>query len=90
MEQFLNEYDQKFADINSDKSQLYESLHSKVKHDSKNPELYWRLVQASLEVASSYEKDGNKSEGQKYTEESVKHAKKAVEYGPKSMQAHKW
>lgn len=73
-----------------DKRHLYNSLRDKVKHDSKNVELYWRLVQVCLALASSHINDGDQAGGQKYTEEAVKYARKAVEYGPDNMEAHKW
>ena len=90
MDQFLAQWDQDIEDTNKDKLGLYQVLQDKLKDDPENVELYWRLVQAALALASSFEKVGNKTDGKKYTEESVNYAKKAVEFGPKSLQAHKW
>src|SRR5699024_4999673 len=90
MDAFLKQWDNDINDPRSDKHQLFEDLCNKLNEDSRNVELYWRLVQASLVLASFYEKTGNKVDGKKYTEESVKWAKKAVEYGPGSLDANKW
>ena len=90
MDKFLEQWDIDIDDPDKDKHQLFDALRHKLKEAPHNVELFWRLVQASLVLASSYEKNDDKVEGKKYTEESVKWAKKAVEYGPNSMQAHKW
>lgn len=90
MEHFLEQWDTDLDNPEKDKHELHDALVSKTKKDPKNVELHWRLVQISLELASSYEKNGDKDKGQKYTEEAVKHAKKAVEVGPNSFLAHKW
>ncbi|KAH9404244.1 Regulator of Microtubule Dynamics [Tyrophagus putrescentiae] len=89
-ENFLKQWDVDMADLKKDKRHLYNSLREKLKHDSKNVELYWRLVEVCLALASSHINDGDQAAGQKYTEEAVKYARKAVEYGPNSLEAHKF
>ena len=90
MEQFFAAWDVDIEDASKDKQQLYQALLDKLKDDADNVEIIWRLVQACLVLADSFEKVKNKSESKKYTEESLKYAKKAVELGPNSLEAHKW
>ena len=91
MEQFFAEWDAAVEDSARNKTELYQAMLDKLNEgDGNNVEILWRLVQACLIVADSFEKVGNKSESKKYTEESLKYAKKAVEVGPKSLDAHKW
>jgi len=90
MEQFLAQLDVDIDDVSKDKLVLYQVLQEKLKEHPESVELYWRLVQAALALASSREKIGDKTEGKRYTEEAHGHATKAVELGPKSLQAHKW
>ena len=90
MELFFSSWDVDIDDASKDKNQLYQALLDKLKDEPDNVELIWRLVQACLVLADSFEKVKNKSESKKYTEESLKYAKKAVELRPNSLEAHKW
>ena len=90
MEEFLAQWDIDFEDETKDKLSLYQAMVDKLNDDPENVELLWRLVEACLVVADSFEKNKNKAEAKKYTEESLKYAKKSIEVGPKSFQAHKW
>lgn len=90
MEQFLAAWDVDIDDASKDKNELYQALLDKLKEDENNLEVTWRLVQACLVMADSFEKVNNKAEAKKFTEESFKYAQKAVELGPKSLNAHKW
>ena len=90
MEQFFENWDADIEDPLKDKKTLYQALIDKLNENSDNVELYWRLVKACLVVADSFEKVKNKIEARKYTEESLKYAKKAVELGANSLEAHKW
>ena len=90
MDQFLEQWDIDIDDASKDKIDLYKALQEKLKEQPESVELYWRLVQAALALASSHEKVGNKTDGKKYTEEAHHYAKSAIEFGPNSLQAHKW
>lgn len=90
MEQFLAAWDVDIDDASKDKKELYQALLDKLKEDESNLEVTWRLVQACLVMADSFEKVNNKGEAKKFTEEAFKYAQKAVELGPESLNAHKW
>jgi len=94
MEQYLSEWDVKIEEESQDKVKLYEELLDKLKEHQDNPEealqIQWRLVQACLVLADSFEKVKNKAQAKKYTEESFEMAKEAIKSGPNSLQAHKW
>lgn len=90
MEQFLADWDVSIEDEAADKAQLHQELLDKLGEHPDDLELYWRLVQACLVLADSFEKVKNKAQAKKYTEQSLEFAKKAVQLGPKSLQAHKW
>lgn len=90
MEQFLATWDADIEDSSKNKKELYEALLEKLKEDENNLEVVWRLVQACLVMADSFEKVNNKAEAKKFTEDSFKYAQKAVELAPDSLNAHKW
>lgn len=90
MEPFFAQWDIDIDEPSKDKLELYNALQNKIKEQPENVELFWRLVQAALVLASSHEKVNDKTNGKKYTEEALMYAKSAVMIEPNSLQAHKW
>ena len=90
MDKFLAQWDADMDDPSKDRIQLYDSIVDKQSHHPHDVELLWRLVWASLMMADSREKVGDKAGVKRYTEQSLNWAKEAVHYGPQSMQSHKW
>lgn len=90
MEQFFATWDADTENPSKNKKELYDQIAQKLKENPEDIEVLWRMVQACLFTADSFEKVKNKAEAKKYTEESYVHAKRAVEIAPNSMLAHKW
>lgn len=90
MDQFVAQWDVDIHDPSKDKAELYQALAHKQQEHRHSVDLLWRMVQASLVMADRSEKVGDKAETKRYTEESLEYAKKAVQYGPDSLEAHKW
>lgn len=90
MEKFLADWDCDIEDPSKDKTELYQALVDKQREHRHNVEVLWRLVRACLIVSEGYEKMDDKAQVNKFTTESLEWAKKAVQYGPDSFEAHKW
>ena len=92
MEEFFAHWDSDINDPSKDKVPMYQALKNKLSpnNNDDNVDLLWRMTRVCLELTDVAEKEDNKTDQLKYSEESLLYAKKAVQCDPNSFEAHKW
>ena len=83
-------WDQDIDNPEANKQELYDQLKEAANSAPNDVNYLWRLTKGALVLSDLAEKNKNKDKCKGFTQESLTHAKKAIEADPKSLEAHKW
>ena len=86
----LTKWDQDIDNPEANKQELYDQLKEAANTAPNDVNYLWRLTKGALVLSDLAEKNKNKDKTKAFTQESLAHAKKAIEADPKSLEAHKW